>query len=533
MEPMTTDELLQCWSDGSITADELRELTAKLAEPEHQRALLDDWLLESSLPDRLPGASVAALPEAQRKTRLLKAAEPTQTRKWSGWLSWRPLAAAAAVVLFAGGLLIGASFRTVTPTAMERREVLEDGVALLTQSVNAAWSGGREPRAGEIVSAGRLQLVRGLAQLEFYSGVRLLMEGPADLDLISANRAVCHTGRIRAWVPPQARGFTVSAPEFELVDLGTEFGMEVGADSGSKVQVFDGEVELHAVGASAATRRLGEGAGLAWNRGTGATSEIIADSRGFPSFEDVRSRANEQAKARFAAWQQWNRSLADDPRIAVRYDFEKLDGALLDSGPGQAHGTIIGCERSNGRWAAKGALEFKRPGDRVRLNVPGTFEALTFSAWVRLDATPGRIQGLLLTDGYESGFPHWQISALGELRIGLRVVNAKGSPQGTGYGSPEIFSPRRVGVWTFLATTYDNREGRVCHYVNGQQVSSAKLWRQQTIEIGKADIGNWALPFTQDPYPIRNFIGRIDELTVWKVTLSEAELHTIYQETHP
>lgn len=30
---MTTDELLQRWSDGSITADGLRELTAKLTQP--------------------------------------------------------------------------------------------------------------------------------------------------------------------------------------------------------------------------------------------------------------------------------------------------------------------------------------------------------------------------------------------------------------------------------------------------------------------------------------------------------------------
>jgi ferric-dicitrate binding protein FerR (iron transport regulator) len=514
------DKLIRRWREGSLTEEELHHLNEALTTAEGRAAMRDDCFLE------------AALPEALRTSRLLKAEEPPQTRKWSRWLSWRPLAAAAALVLFLGGWVIGSSTKKAA-TLAEKPEAVDDGVALLTQVVDANWKGTHQPRAGSILSAGRVQLASGLVQLEFYSGARVILEGPADLELVSANRAVCHSGRIRAWVPPQARGFTVTAPEFDLVDLGTEFGMEVGVESGSKVEVFDGEVELHTMGAKAATRRLTEGAGLAWNRSTGATAEISADPQAFPSFDDVRSHANEQAKERLAAWQRWNRSLSDDPRIAVRYDFEKLDGELLDSGPGQAHGTIIGCERSNGRWAAKGALEFKRPGDRVRLNVPGTFEALTFSAWVRLDATPGRIQGLLLTDGYESGFPHWQISALGELRIGLRVVNAKGSPQGTGYGSPEIFSPRRVGVWTFLATTYDNREGRVCHYVNGQQVSSAKLWRQQTIEIGKADIGNWALPFTQDPYPIRNFIGRIDELTVWKVTLSEAELHTIYQETHP
>lgn len=512
------DHLISAHLHGLLTSEERIELEQRL---QHSAADREHFWQQAEMHALLHHELQSGLAVEKR------------TAKPVLWLQWRPLAAAAAVVVFAGGLMLGTSFKASTPTAVERREVLEDGVALLTQTVNAAWSGGHEPRAGEIVSAGRLQLSHGLAQLEFYSGVRLLMEGPVDLELISANRTVCHSGRIRAWVPPQARGFTVSAPEFELIDLGTEFGMEVGAESGSKVQVFDGEVELHPMGANATTRRLTEGAGLAWNRGTGATAEISADPRAFPSFDDVRSYANEQAKERLAAWKQWNRSLADDPRIAVRYDFEKLDGALLDSGPVQAHGTIIGCERSNGRWAAKGALEFKRPGDRVRVNVPGSFETLTFSAWVRLDAAPGRIQGLLLTDGYEPGFPHWQISPLGELRFGLRVVNTKDAPESTGYGSPEIFSPRRVGVWTFLATTYDNREGRVCHYVDGKQVSSAPLAHRQTIEIIKADIGNWALPIAHDPYPIRNFIGRIDELTLWKVALSEADLLAIYQKTHP
>ena len=120
---MTTDELLQRWSDGSITADELRELTAKLAEPEHQSALLDDWLLESSLPDRFPGAAVAALPEAQRMTGLLKAAEPTQTRRWSGWLSWRPLTAAAAGLVL-GMFCTSVVFGYVAPRAVEKVKLL-------------------------------------------------------------------------------------------------------------------------------------------------------------------------------------------------------------------------------------------------------------------------------------------------------------------------------------------------------------------------------------------------------------------------
>lgn len=148
---MTIDELLQRWSDGSITAEELRELTAKLAEPEHQSALLDDWLLESSLPDRLPGASVAALPEALRTSPLLKVsqkAEPQQTRKWTGWFSWRPLTAAAAGIVF-GMFCTSVVFGFGVSRSLEKvvsllQESFESGPAPLVTGVPPepnVWSG--------------------------------------------------------------------------------------------------------------------------------------------------------------------------------------------------------------------------------------------------------------------------------------------------------------------------------------------------------------------------------------------------------
>lgn len=515
---MNPNELIQRYLHGEATEAELAELDGLLA---NDPALRRKLIVEAGID--------AGLCEIARE----RASQPSVVApRRSVWLSWRPLAAAAALVLFIGGWVIGSSTRKA-PTVSDNPEAVDDGVALLTQMLDASWTGTRQPRAGTILSPGRLQLSRGLAQLEFYSGVRLIIEGPADVELVSANRAVCHSGRIRAWVPPQARGFQVVSPEFELVDLGTEFGMEVGANVGSKVEVFDGEVELHPAGARTADPlRLLEGAGVAWDS-TGQWTDIRANASGFPSFDDVRSRAEQRAKERYAAWQQWSRTIADDPRVAVRYDFEELHQRLIDSGPQRADGTIIGCEASNGRWAEKGALEFKRPSDRVRVNIPGSYDALTLSAWIRLDAIPGRAQGLLLTDGYERGYPHWQIAATGQLRLGLRVAAPDGALKATGYGSTELFQPRRIGVWTFVATTYDNRAGKVRHFLNGKEVSAEPMVSEQTLQIGKADIGNWSLPIASDPKPVRNFVGRIDEMTLWKVALSEPELLEIYENTRP
>ena len=521
-------ELFTAHAADSLTPEENAELQTHLRNDAEARRW---WFVHQDVEMGLR-AQVAALPEALRTSPLLKVMGPAQMNRSTRWLSWRPLATAAAVLLFAGGWMMGAGLRKGAPLT-DKPEAVDDGVALLTQTLDASWTGTRQPPAGSILSSGRLQLSRGLVQLEFYSGARLIIEGPADVELVSANRAVCRSGRIRAWVPPQARGFQVVSPEFELVDLGTEFGMEVGAKAGSKVEVFDGEVELHPAGArTPEPLRILQGAGVAW-ASTGQRTDIRANASDFPSFDDVRSRAGQRAKERFAAWQQWSRNIANDPRVAVRYDFEELHERLMDSGPQRADGTIIGCEVSNGRWAEKGGLEFKRPSDRVRVNIPGSYDALTLSAWIRLDAIPGRMQGLLLTDGYERGCPHWQIAATGQLRLGVRVAAPDGALKGTGYGSPELFQPRRVGVWTFVATTYDNREGKVRHFLNGKEISTEPIASRQTLQIGKADIGNWGLPIARDPSPVRNFVGRIDEMTLWKVALTESELLDIYEHTRP
>ncbi len=57
------------------------------------------------------------------------------------------------------------------------------------------------PRVGSALEPGWLRLESGLAQVVFYSGARVVIEGPAELQLVSPNEAVCPTGRLLAEVP--------------------------------------------------------------------------------------------------------------------------------------------------------------------------------------------------------------------------------------------------------------------------------------------------------------------------------------------
>lgn len=514
-------EFLDAHRDGGLTPAQQARLRELLAQsPEARRIFVQEQMLDAAF-HLTPTASLAAVvAPAIDRTAAETEARPRMSWRW----------AAAATVLFALGLGFGGFLKkpASSPVA-EAVEPVDDGIALVTHSVDAMWAGGRQPRAGGILSAGRLQLESGLVQIEFYGGASLILDGKVDLELVSANEAVCHAGRLRALVPPQARGFSITAPQFKVVDLGTEFGMEVASGGGAKVQVFEGEVELHS---SNQVHRVLGGAGVSW-ASSGEKADITADPRSFPSFDDVRDRTRQRSQQRYAAWQEWNRTLANDGRIAVRYDFESDSPALQDSGAAQAHGLIIGAERTNGRWAEKGALEFKRPSDRVRVDIPGSYDALTFTAWIRVDATPERHMALLLTDGFEVARPHWQLAPPGDLRLGVRIPSTGSKRETTNYNAPNVFSPGRIGVWSFVATVYDRQSGRVKHYFNGRQVASAPIRFDQPLTIGSAEIGNWGITLGKGTYPVRNFVGRMDEFTLWKVALSSAELAEMHRKYQP
>ena len=465
---------------------------------------------------------------------------PEKKRRPSGLLL---LAAIAALFLVAAGIGIGRAFvddrgqEVVAPTASVS-EPTDDGVAILVHAVDVDWAVEQPPLIGSVISPGRLKMNAGLAQLEFYSGARLILQGKVDLDVRSADSVTCRSGRLRAFVPEPARGFSVLTPKFEVVDLGTEFGLVVAADSESTVQVFDGEVDVFSADGKrdpGAKRKLFGGDGLSW-RDSGEPSQIETEAAEFVTFEDVRSQSLSQLRTRFAEWTRWNETLKEDPRIVARYDFltENLD-QLTDSGPSGAHGSIVGCQPSEGRWPEKNALQFSRVVDRVRVNVPGEFENLTLMAWVRIDTQPERRQSLLLTDRHEIGHIHWQIGSQGELRLGARPKKTKvGIARGYA-SSPPVFTSKRLGVWSFVCSIYDGSNGEVRHFVDGVMVSQNAIVREQTVQIGRGDIGNWSVPRKprRKANPVRNFVGRMDELTVWNEALTASDIAEIYSQSKP
>lgn len=149
----------------------------------------------------------------------------------------RPLLVAAAVLLIAAGALWWTFARQnvpATPTPAEE-------VAWLVNAQDCRWADGTEP-AGTMHAGTVLRVERGLVEVRFRSGARVVLNGPAVLELLSGNSARLLHGRLSARVPEPAIGFELLSPRGKVVDLGTEFGVAVADDGVTDVYVFEGKV---------------------------------------------------------------------------------------------------------------------------------------------------------------------------------------------------------------------------------------------------------------------------------------------------
>lgn len=412
----------------------------------------------------------------------------------------------------------------------ERKGATSKAVAMLNQVVDAEWDPREEsPQAGAPLDPGWLRLHSGLAQVVFYSGARLVIEGPAELQIISPTEASCRAGRLTAVVPPQARGFRVATPQMDVTDRGTEFGLEV-QEGATELHVFQGEVEFLPVGGTA-KRSLQEGSG-AVAESSRPPRLIAANPPQFRSLFELRDRLAAAETSRFEKWRAASRRLNEDPSLLVHFDFEHAASSdwRLRNTSGQSaavpDGTIIGCQWIEGRWPDKSALGFRSVSDRVRLSVPGSYESLTLAAWVRVHGLDRQFNSLFMCDGFEAGTLHWLIREDGVL--GLTVIGSKPGNYQIVASRPEL-GLDQFGMWLHLAVVLDGSAKRVTHYVNGRRVSEKTLKIQSPFRIGTAELGNWngrGFP-DNDPFMIRNFSGAMDEFCMFGRALSDAEVHAL------
>lgn len=153
-----------------------------------------------------------------------------QIAKWQlgAWLSF---ATAAAVLLGLG------YFGWPGPSSIVRVKVVDAFQAKLQDHPE-------QLEAGMSLALRQVELKSGRLEVELDSGVRLEMIAPFSGVLLDSMQLRLVSGRLNADVQEKGYGFTVKTDAGDVIDLGTQFGIEADAGGECRVAVFVGEVEL-------------------------------------------------------------------------------------------------------------------------------------------------------------------------------------------------------------------------------------------------------------------------------------------------
>ncbi|SIO67962.1 Concanavalin A-like lectin/glucanases superfamily protein [Singulisphaera sp. GP187] len=257
--------LLEAVCEETITTEQLARLEAiMMADPEAETRYLEFMQVHADLLREFGGArSRVDLSGWDRERSGFEEGVFPHTasgfRPWSrpAYRGFMVLVAAAAIGLaatIAFHALNEARPRRMGPTRQVairnakppyRKVDVTRGIALVVKVDGMQWESPdrAHPSEGDVLAAGRLRFRAGRLFLNMFTGVSLVVEGPADVELLSFDKVHVRSGRLRARVPEGAEGFVVSGPGSAVVDLGTEFGLNIGSDGKMQGKVFKGMVE--------------------------------------------------------------------------------------------------------------------------------------------------------------------------------------------------------------------------------------------------------------------------------------------------
>ncbi len=526
---MNPEELIHRYLLGKATDTEIKALEVMLAEDVEVRR---KFIFEAGVDAGL------------REIALERVSEPKVIEKVPFRATFLPVGFAAGFAFLLGAVVMHFGGETVPDESVNNvgvEEPLAEGFAVIENLFGAEWAPNEKTRKrGDSLGAEVLRLQGGLAEVQFFSGAMMMIQGPAEIALKSAWEASCQHGVVRMRVPPAARGFKLQGPATEIVDLGTEFGFQV-RDGAAHVEVLDGEISFrHREGEEHIATK-----GAAWALPSDrAESEAERGLVPFPEMGRMGGQAELNQRRDFEQWQVHRDGFARGEQVVAYYTFERdhlsaVIPSLAVPRSSEFDGAVVLAETAAGRWPGmKQALEFRRPGSRVRVHIPGEFQALTFAAWVRVDSLDRRYNALFMGDGYETGEPHWQIRDDGKLMLSVMVDDSRPHPRHPDlrfhriYYSPPLWDLSMSGQWLHLVSVFDPSSRTVSHYVNGVRLSREAIpseFQVDTLRIGNAEIGNWGQPVRKDPsFAIRNLNGRVDELAILNAALTDAKIRELH-----
>ncbi|MBA2113257.1 LamG-like jellyroll fold domain-containing protein [Bremerella alba] len=544
------ERLLGEYANGEISRDGLDRLEEILKQsPEARKEYIEFFRVHAGLYDLVEEFSHR---DSRSETTManLKGSRQSELRPF-----WSPFAIAclAACLLIASFVFFSSGENNLADPQSNATQVSRTSrsftlpyttttqpIAVISRMVDVVMAPGETAlHIGQSLPPQQVTLQAGLVQFDFLNGVTVVVEGTVKLELVSQTRCKLYRGQARVYASSQEDGFTLETEDATFIDRGTEFGVRVTPGKEAEVHVIDGQVDVLQRASAETTNSVTTGNAVTVSSNH-PPQDIGFRPDDFPSINGVAQRLSAQTAERFQQWRNNRQEILEDEDLVVFYDFQSNpDNAqqVVNRVSSGLDGTIVGCKIAEGRWPGKESLEFKGFHDRVRINIPGEFDAITLSAWIRIDGFDRPFSSIMLTDYFQDGHIHWQFRSDGRVEMGIRP---KHEERILYLSDPELGFDD-LGRWLHLVTVFDPNLGRVFHYLDGKLILNAPIetgregdFRAPTetldkLRIGYAELGNWRRKDPGEPYSIRSLNGRMDEFAVYSRALSETEVVRLFE----
>ncbi len=423
------------------------------------------------------------------------------------------------------------------------------GLGYLTSSVQAEWASVNGPiQQDKALYPGPMKLVRGLAEITMDTGAKMIVEAPAEFELEAKSRIYLKSGRLVVSIENSNEDrFVVRTPQATVVDLGTEFGVEIDAQGNTQAHVFQGEAELRSGSdplkySSALSLKVGQGgrSDAAGNLKAAKLNDRVFVRKGQFDTEVLAEKGSP-----YHRWKAYHNKLYADPSLVAHYTFEEdvsSPDILLNRAPATASALdgVFGTEGRKptwvqGRLSDKTAIRFERgkeqtiviPADpALSLNGP-----VTVSSWVYYP-NPAQMGGHLIScrQDYHVNFQFsifddkYSISGQRN-QFELLRFNSK-SDRGC-YSRAFV---QQAGMWYHFVMTHDTRT--VAFYVNGELFESKPYTTAITEQPTEVILGALKV---DGKFILRegDFDGIVDELMVFNRSLAAAEIRRLYEAGQP
>lgn len=474
-----------------------------------------------------------------------KAAGRSSPKLWS----WNSIVmiTAGVLLLLASTVLLSlqkqlqiAQMGSTQPTRQNAVEPASDATGTLTPqavdhvaAVVVATSGDCDSdlKAGHRVMPGPLKLNQGQILMEFMSGAKVAVSGPASLNIESQLQATVQYGQVSTYVPERARGFVLNGPRAAIVDLGTEFNMNVTSDGVTDVSVTDGEVELSLLGEDGNTlvsQRLAESKTVRLNSPPGSMESLAFDNS--QAFSDL----HKLPEIGLHVSEDYVRHVASlAPEIYWRFE-DSSEEQVQDHSANGMQAILVNPPEDTAATIQNGSLRLRHSSRSRYARTLQPIEdfghgPLTFEFWMRPDHLGHATCLAVYADEGKPGEHHLSVIEIvtntflihepGAVRFLMRSPPSRHSEFGVNAFSPSVCTP---GQWQHVVAVWNMDSIQL--YFNGLMV--------RHVSVGQPDCpGKFHVILGQlDPVRVeRQFSGALDEVAVYRRALSLSEVQLHYQ----